>query len=137
MPDHAELRAVLPSSVAQRESMAGWSARVRAAVEERERCSRAERFRDGLRVVGRKTVLRTSAFHAPSTPEAKRELRPTLACKDRELRIAELAKLSQFRKAHARARRRFAGGEHLIEFPPGTYRMRAWGARCAPFPIAA
>jgi hypothetical protein len=43
----------------------------------------------------------------------------------------------QFRRAHAVARQRNVAGEHRVEFPPGTYRMRAWGARCAPFPSAA
>jgi hypothetical protein len=33
----------------------------------------------------------------------------------------------------AAPRRRTDG---YVEFPPGTYRMRAWGAACAPFPSA-
>jgi putative transposase len=137
MPARVELRAVLPSEVAGSETFAQWADRVRAAVAEKERGARDERMRTGARVVGRKTVLRTSAFASPSTPEPRRDLRPALACKDRERRIIELRRLNEFRRAHESARRQYVAGEHLVEFPPGTYRMRALGVRCAPFPIAA
>jgi hypothetical protein len=110
---------------------------VRAEVAERERAARAERLRDGRGVLGRKAVLRASAFASPSTSEPRRNLRPALACKERERRIHELRKLVEFRRAHALARQRYVAGDHRVEFPPGTYRMRAWGARCAPFPSAA
>jgi hypothetical protein len=137
MPERVALRAVLPPCVAARESVAAWAAKVRAEVAERERAAREERLRDGRGVLGRKAVLRASAFASPATSEPRRNLRPALACKERERRIHELRKLVEFRRAHALARQRFAGGEHRVEFPPGTYRMRAWGARCAPFPSAA
>jgi hypothetical protein len=88
-------------------------------------------------VLGRKQVLRTPAFTSPSTSEPRRTLRPALACKERERRIAELRALTAFRRAHESARRRYVAGERSVEFPPGTYRMRALGAHCAPIPIAA
>jgi hypothetical protein len=137
MADRVELRAVLPPCVAARESVAAWAARVRAAVAAKERGARDERLREGRRVLGRKVVLRASAFACPSTPAPRRNLRPALACKERERRIVELVRLREFRRAHEGARRRFVAGERLVDFPPGTYRMRAWGARCAPFPVAA
>ena len=137
MPPRVNLRSVLPPAIVARESLAEWAARVRTAIARKERASRDERLREGRGVLGRKGVLRASAFASPSTPEPRRKLRPALACKERERRIKELTSLMEFRRAHRTARRRFIAGERRVEFPPGTYRMRAWGACCAPFPIAA
>lgn len=137
MPTRVELRAVQPPGVAARESVAAWATRIRAAVAAKERAAREQRTRDGGRVVGRKQVLLSPAFASPSTSEPRRKLRPVLACKHRERRVAELRALTEFRRAHEQARRRYIVGERGVEFPPGTYRMRALGARCAPIPIAA
>lgn len=136
MPARVELRAVQPPDMAARESVPAWAARVRDAVAEKERAAREQRLRDGRSVLGRKAVLRASAFTSPSTSEPRRNLRPALACKDRERRIAELLRLKEFRRTHESARRRYVARERRVEFPPGTYRMRALGARCAPLPIA-
>jgi putative transposase len=138
MPARVELRAVVPSGILPNgEAAAEWAERVRAAVTDKERCSREERLRSGVRVLGRKGVLRASPLASATTPEPSRTLRPALACGDGERRAIELANLLEFRRAHEAARRKYVGGDNLIEFPPGTYRMRALGARCAPFPIAA
>jgi putative transposase len=138
MPERVELQAALPPCIAERESVAEWADRVRDAVAEKERRLRDERLRSGRRVLGRKAVLRTPAFASPSTPpEPRGGLRPALSCRDPERRIVELGKLIQFRRAHERARQRYVAGERLVEFPAGTYRMRALGARCEPLTIAA
>lgn len=137
MPERVELRAVLPPAVAAQESDAGWAARVREAVAEKERSLRSERLRQGRRVIGRKAVLRASQLASPSTSAPRRKLRPCLACKDRDRRIVELARLLEFRRSHERARTQFVAGDRHVEFPPGTYRMRVWGALCARVVIAA
>lgn len=136
MPKEAELRMVLPPIVASRETLETWAANVRTGVAAREELARSERQRTGTRVVGRKALLRASEHDSPSTAETRSKLRPALACKDVERRVVELRKLVQFRTAHESARQKFIGGERNVEFPAGTYRMRKWGACCAPFPVA-
>jgi putative transposase len=139
MPARVELCATRPPPIAVTggEASDKWAARVSTAVAERERALRLERQRTGARVLGRKDILRTSAFASPKTVAPRRRLRPAIAGKDGARRIAELAKLTEFRRAHERARRKYVAGQRNTEFPPGTYRMRVWGARCEPFPVAA
>jgi hypothetical protein len=137
MPERVELRAIVPPSLEGTDEAATWAARVGAALAKLEQAAREERLTKGTRVVGRKAVLRTSAFDSPKTSEPRRNLRPAVACKDKSRRIAELLKMKEFLFAYRDARVRFSNGEHKVEFPAGTYRLRAWGARCAPFPIAA
>lgn len=137
MPARVELRAVLPPDIAARESAEGWAGRVREALAEKERVLRTERLRLGRRVVGRKVVLRASPVASPLTTAPRRKLKPCLACKDHDRRSIELARLIEFRSAHERARVRFVAGNRHVEFPAGTYRMRVWGALCAPAGIAA
>jgi hypothetical protein len=137
MRESAVLYATQPPCSASRESAAEWAERVRVAVAKAEASAREERRATGRGVVGRKAVLRASAFDSPETSEPRRNLRPALACKDEKRRAAELVKLMQFRIAYHAARQRFVAGDHSVEFPAGTYRIRAWGARCAPVPLAA
>lgn len=138
MPEQVELQTMLPPEILANETAESWEARVRAALEEEEKAARERRIRAGKRVAGRKAVLRASPFDAPSTIEAPSTLRPSLAAADREKRIEELRDLRAFRVAHEAARLRFVQGERDVIFPPGTYRMRRWGARCADsVPLAA
>lgn len=136
MPERVELRAVLPPDIAAGETLRSWTDRVCEALAAKERLFRDERVRQGRRVLGRKAILRADAFESPATAAPRRKLRPCLACKDRERRAVELVRLLQFRRSHERSRAQFVSGELLVEFPPGTYRMRVWGARCAPVPNA-
>ncbi|HVH47954.1 MAG TPA: transposase [Labilithrix sp.] len=138
MPESVELQTMLPPDILAVETAASWEARMLEAIAEQERTVRKSRMEEGRSVLGRKAVLSASPFDSPSTREPRRQLRPTIAAQDREQRIAELKDLREFRIAHDMARRRFNAGEHDIEFPIGTYRMRLWGARCATtVPIAA
>lgn len=137
MPATATLTACCPVAIRGSQSVAEWTARVLATVAERERVLRETRLREGIRLFGRKRVLRVSITDTPSKEEPLRSLRPCIACKDPVRRVAELLALQRFRFAHEAARRRFVGGEHRVEFPAGTYRMRSWGARCEPYPALA
>jgi putative transposase len=138
MPESVELEAMLPPSITEHESADAWVARVRAAVAAKEQAAREDRRRNGRRILGRQAVLRESPFSSPSTAAPRRNLRPSLARAVRKDRIAEIQRLLEFRIAHEAARRRYIAGEHDVEFPAGTYRMRRWGARCcAHVPIAA
>lgn len=137
MPATATLTARCPAEIRRPdESVDDWKTRVLAAVGQRETAFREMRLRKGIRLFGRKRVLRVSITDSPKDKEP-RSLIPSIACKDPVRRAAELLALWYFRIAHERARSRFISGEHRVEFPAGTYRMRAWGARCAPYPALA
>jgi hypothetical protein len=137
MPESVSLRsAPLPKSISK-EPYAEWVLRVRKAVATIEAAAEGERRETGRRVVGRKGILRMSAFSAPNTPEPPREIQPCVACRDAKRMKIEIEKLKAFRFAHREARLEFAAGNHRVQFPAGTYRHRMVGARCAPFPIAA
>jgi putative transposase len=133
MPEQVTLRSAAPPRSICDEPYEEWVARVRAAVAQIE-AARKERSRP---VVGRNAIVAASPFSAPSTPEPPRELRPCVACRDKDRRVIELGLLKEFRHAHREARLAFAAGNHHVEFPAGTYRHRTLGARCAPIPIAA
>ena len=130
MPDTVTLEVATPP--AHREDRGAWVDRVHAAVRDKERAVREERLASGARVAGRRRILAASAFDRPTTREPRGNLRPHLACLNRERRLRELAALRRFRAAHAEARRRFAGGERDVLFPAGTFQMRViFGARRA------
>ena len=130
MPETVTL--VVAAPPAHRNDRGGWAERVHAGVRDKERAAREERLAAGARVAGRRRILAASAFDRPTTREPRGNLRPHLACLNRERRLRELAALRQFRAAHAEARRRFACGEREVLFPAGTFQMRVMaGARCA------
>jgi putative transposase len=137
MPASVQLRAIQSPSIG-RESRAAWAGRVREAIAVNERAARAARLRKRIKLVSRKGVLATSAFASPKTSTDRRKLRPCVASKDETRRNIELAKLKGFRVHYKRVRLLFAAGQRKVEFPPGTYRLWAWGVRIAsadPVPI--
>lgn len=135
MPTASELGIEVPDFVLDGDSMANWSERVRAAVAENERRSRAARISKGRSVFGRRAVLSSSPFDSPTTYEPRRTLRPVLAAQERHVRMEEMGKIVEFRVAYREARRLFARGQLDVLFPVGTYRMRLLGVRCAPPPV--
>lgn len=137
LPPKASLRATYPALARGHESIAEWTARVRAAIAERERALRPARLRDKRRVLGRDGVLAMSPFAAPKRAEPLRRGKlPAVACGDPERRRMELERLALFLAAYREARQQFVAGRRNTTFPAGTYRFRAMGARCAPFPDA-
>ena len=134
MADTATLKVVQPPCSRLRETFDEWAASVRAALAILEEQHDVLRAREGVRVLGRKAILKTSAFDSPSTAKPKGGLRPVVACKNADQRVRVLEMLLEFRRAYATARRLFIEGLRDTLFPAGTYRLRAWGARCAPFP---
>lgn len=132
MPGSVGLRALAPTGMNASE----WARRVREAVADREAAAREKRRETGTRVLGRKAVLRVSAFDRPATHEPRRNLRPTIACRDRSRRIRELEALKRFREHYARARGRLLAGERAVVFPMGTYRWPLLGIACVPPPLA-
>ena len=134
MPAEATLAATLPRRITKRESRADWTARLRKALGEREKALRAARIADERPITGRKKVLRLKHTDSPKTTAPRRSLRPAIACKDSARRTLALEALDDFRTRYQTARLAWIGGNRRVEFPSGTYRLRAFGVRCAPFP---
>lgn len=134
MPMEVTLRATLPRRITKREPRAAWTTRLRKALVEREKTLRETRLAEKRPLAGRKKVLRLKHTDAPNTSAPRRGLRPAIACKDRERRERELAALVDFRARYRAARLAWIAGNRRVEFPSGTYRLRAFGVRCAPYP---
>jgi len=137
MPKTVKLRTVPVPRSYTNEPHEEWVERMLAEIVRCENEQRQIRNEEKRRVVGRKTILAQSPFDAPTTEAKSGGLRPAIACKDEKRRIIELALLREFRRLHRIAREVFAAGNRDAEFPPGTYRQRLLGCRCAPFPLAA
>ncbi len=97
--------------------------------------ARATRRRRGREVVGRRAILRQHHEECPKSWAKRFQLRPRIATKDKWRRIEALRALEGFVDAYRTALKRWRAGEHDIEFPYGTNKMR-WlhGVRCAPAP---
>lgn len=110
-----------------------YSARIARAVRLAEHFARARRAREGTRVWGRKAVLAAKPTDSPATVRLRTrgEIRPTLACKSKDLRMALLGALLAFREAYRDAWDRYRGGATDVVFPVGTFRMRKYLERCA------
>ena len=123
---------VVDAPPAHRSDRGAWAERVDAAIRDKEHAAREARLATGARVAGRRRILAASAFDKPTTHEPRGNLRPHIACLNRERRIRELMALRRFRAAHAEARRWFADGQRDVLFPAGTFQMRVrFGAPCA------
>jgi len=135
MPKRVTLKAEVPPEWdGTREA---WAEAVRERVAQAEQAARDERARTGRRVMGRRALQRVSAFDTPNTHAPRRNLRPFIACKNRQRRIATLSELRAFRKAYRKARDAFVAGVRDAVFPAGTYLMRLLGACCVPFAATA
>jgi putative transposase len=110
----------------------GWSKEIVAAVTNAEINARAARAEKKLRVLGRKAVLGALHTDSPTTVEARRTLRPEIACKNPERRARELAALLEFRATHRQAMIEWQNGKHIVAFPSGTYQMRRFVAYADP-----
>jgi hypothetical protein len=130
MPAEVTLEMSLPSVITAQEPADAWRRRVLAAIAEKETHAAVERKSSGRGIVGRQRVLRADVSTSAATPPPRRTLRPSLAAANREIRIAELRRLVEFRVAHELARRRYVSGDRSAVFPAGTYRMRLLGAIC-------
>jgi len=108
-----------------------WAAKVRKAVREAEVTARDLRRRERRTVLGVRAVMRAKHTDTPKSPARRTTLFPHIACRDVALCKEQLAALAAFRYAHRNALRRLCAGEKGVVFPPGTYRVRLFGVRCA------
>jgi putative transposase len=135
MPKKVKLRTT--PLQAQCGSPDAWRVRVLNALATRESAAARARTDSGKRVVGFEALVSMSAFEQPKTAEKKMALRPAIACKDKWKRIAAIASLKAFRRAHRLAREAFARRQLDVIFPAGTWMMRLLGVACRPFPAPA
>lgn len=120
MPAEVELVLKLPDHFEGKEEfLAELELRI-AAVEQ---ASALERQQTGRRVVGRRRILRQSWRDSPSNTPPRRNLRPRIACRDPERRVATMLRNKAWQAEYAEARRTMLAGIP-VEFPFGTYALR-------------
>lgn len=98
--------------------------RFEAAVEERVAELNAEAEEEGLSYLGMARVRAQSRRQRPTTREPRRGRRPTVACRDVEVRARLLEELVQFRCEYQEARVVWLRGGEDVVFPRGTFLMR-------------
>jgi putative transposase len=79
-----------------------------------------ERHEKGIKLVGRRDVLKQDWRHSPSTREPRGSLSPRLACRNRWARTEALQRNRAFLDHYRRARANQLAGRQAI-FPPGTW----------------
>jgi putative transposase len=89
-----------------------------------------ERRVKGIKLVGRKAVLRQHWSHSPNTREPRRGLSPRVACKNKWARIEALQRNQAFLDLYRGARADHLAGHEAV-FPPGTWWLcRFAGLKC-------
>ncbi len=105
---------------------------VKAAVTKEEKGLRDARYMSGKGFMGAAKIKNQEIDGSPSGPGARRAICPRVACKDVALRIQILLSYREFAEDYKAKREQFAGGDHSVMFPFGTYRMvHFYGANCA------
>ena len=93
---------------------------LRKQVTEAEAKAAAERAEKGIKLVGRKAVLRQDWKDSPNTREPRRGLSPRVACKNKWARIEALQRNKAFIDCYQGARANLLAGRHAV-FPAGTW----------------
>jgi len=106
---HAQYAAMLREQVAQ--------AGAKAATERREK---------GIRLVGRKAVMRQHWNDSPNTREPRRNISPRVACRNKWARIEALQRNQSFLDRYRAARADHLAGRDAI-FPMGTWWLCHYG----------
>lgn len=103
-----------------------WADKLRGAIAEAERKAAAERAETGRRVLGRKAVLRQSAFERPATREPRRGMSPRVAAKNKWRRIEAIRRNQHFLASYREALAAIREGREAV-FPYGTYELARLG----------
>jgi putative transposase len=120
MPDVVELVLTRPAGF-ERLSNAEVLELVRVDVARRE-----AKHREGGSKVARMTAVRKQKWwERPESEEPWRQLKPTVAGRNKWARIEALRRSKEWLGAYYDALRRFVGGERDVEFPCGTWQMCA------------
>jgi putative transposase len=111
-------------------SHADWVTLLTRKVSQVELIAAAERAKTGVRVLGRKAVLRQHWNESPRSCEPRRQLAPRVAAKNKWARIEALQRNRAFLAAYRAARALFLQGESTY-FPAGTYWLQRFaGVLC-------
>jgi hypothetical protein len=102
------------------ETLSGAIAALESKVAER-------RVKKGIRVLGRKAVLRQHWYDRPSTPEPRRRLDPRVACRNAWRRVETLRRNKAWLQAYRAARLLWQAGLDAV-FPAGTWWLRRFAA---------
>jgi REP element-mobilizing transposase RayT len=97
--------------------------RVLAALARHEELARGELARDGRSFLGRASVMAQSPFDRAGSGEARRQLKPRIASRDKWKRIEALKRLKAFLSAYREAWATRRAGRAAL-FPCGTYLLR-------------
>ena len=112
-----------------------WVAKVRAAVADVEATAAKERAKKGTRVLGVKTIKRQKPTDCPTSFEARRGIKPRVACKNKWRRIETLQQNKQWLAAYRAALEAYRAGNKKVLFPHGTHQLAVdTHVRCAPGP---
>lgn len=131
MPEEVTLDLVLPPELGDPDEFRR-ELRERVAAVEAEYA--VERAHSGRRVLGRSAILKESWLARPSSPPPRGTLRPTIATKNKEARIAALQRNAVFLAAYQLARHLWLAGFDVI-FPPGTYWLRRFARTTVAEPV--
>ena len=126
MPERVTMRYEVPPAFAGM-SREGWAKLVRTEVRKRERAAARERKELGLEVLGRRKVMRQSAFEAPKTSAPRRGLKPRVAGRNKWRRIEALQRNKAWLEAYRSAFVRLRDGFRDAVFPAGTYELARLG----------
>jgi hypothetical protein len=124
MPEFAELEITLPEVLGERGAV------VRELVERVrivEESSAKTRRATNQRLPGRRQIIDANWTDTAHSVKPRSELSPTVASRDRDLRIAALRALRDFRDAYRAARDRLLRGVTAL-FPLGTYWLQRFAA---------
>ena len=128
MPEQVEMYLSAPPELGDRESLI---AELEKKITRVERDVQAARRARGRWFLGRAGVLAQSHRDFPKTVRPRRDIRPTIAAKKTEQRIAAIAKRQQFLEEYRIASKALRAGT-ATPFPYGTF----WFARYAGMPVA-
>jgi len=114
----------------ERLSHADYAKLVREQVDHAVAKAKAERLEKGIKLVGRKGVLRQRWNDSPNTREPRRGLSPRVACRNKWARIEAVQRNKAFLDAYRGARADHLAGREA-NFPPGTWWLcRYAGLKC-------
>ena len=134
MPARVELEFKRPAEFAHL-THEQWATKIRTAVEAEEKKAANQREELGVRVLGRKAILRQSPFSCPKTCVDRRALRPRVASKNKWRRIELILRNKRFHQRYRDAYKRHRAGERDVLFPHGSYKLQVQGlVRCEPPP---
>ena len=134
MPNEVPLTFAVPECFADM-PLDAFRAEVAKRLADEERRLSAVRRKSGISVVGASRLKKFRWNDVPKRGEDWFSLNPEIAAKDRDIRIAAIQALVNFRKDYRFAWEAYQDGDLDAEFPAGSWWMPRYAhCRCAPPP---